>query len=56
VRAFFGGYGSFSAFFFITFFNSPCYDQKNKNKTEQNNPGRKKNGGKKAIFFVMSPD
>jgi hypothetical protein len=44
----------------MAFLNSPCHETpKNaiKQKIEQNNRGReKKNGGKKAAFFVMSRD
>jgi hypothetical protein len=49
----------FARFFFVAFFNSPCYETpKNAiKKTEQNQPREKtKTEGKKAAFFVMSPD
>jgi hypothetical protein len=48
-----------SRFVFTAFFNSPCYKTpKNapKNKLSKTTEGEKKAGGKKAAFFVMSPD
>jgi hypothetical protein len=49
----------FARLLLIAFFNSPCYETpKNAiTKIEQNNRGKKKKTeGKKATFFVMSPD
>jgi hypothetical protein len=50
----------FARFFFIAFLNSPCYETpKNAIKTKSNKTTggkKKKTEGKKAAFFVMSPD
>jgi hypothetical protein len=50
----------FARFFFIAFLNSPCYETpKNaikKNRAKQPWVKKKKTEGKKAAFFVMSPD
>jgi hypothetical protein len=44
--------GNFPRFFLIAFFNSPCYETPKTaiKQIEQNNRGRKKNGGTKNIF------
>jgi hypothetical protein len=52
----------FARFFFIAFLNSPCCEtpknaiKKNRTPNETNRGREKKNGRKKAAFFVMSPD
>jgi hypothetical protein len=58
VGAFFGGCGKLPVVFVYRVFDLPLFRnaQKRDKKIEQNNRGRKKNGGKKATFFVMSPD